>query len=527
MKTLTVQQAQGYPKGQLRSWLYNAMDALGTREIADTVLPRLDPQQLRAYAFERAAQGPAMAMGSRGIRVDTFERDRAVKDMTKELRALERDINKVPELVAVWDLTEKVTGQCPSSTRKDGKHTWAKGEEDTPARLCTACGRSRMTIKPFNPNSSHQAKHLLYELLKLKRQYNKEGEVSADEEALQKLLIRYPKHAAILEPILAARGLAKQIGFLKTRLTPDGRFTSSFNVGAAWTFRWSASSDPYGQGGNAQNISERHRKIFQSDPGYELVYADLKQAESNIVAHLAGDEQYIEAHASGDVHTYVTRLVWPDMPWTGDLKADKKIAKTLPDWDQAPGHDFRFQSKRIQHGSNFGLTPFGIAIIAHIPVAQAAAAQRAYFKAFPGIKGWQDHIKDRVRQGLPLVSPLGIKTRLFGRPWDEHTFKQGYSVLPQGTVAHIINLAAWNIWQHLDPAELMLLAQIHDALLWQQPLGHRDTLRRAIELMTIPVPVTDYKGVTRMAMIEAEAAVGLNWGHQTEDNPEGLVEVTF
>lgn len=522
MRTLNLLQAQTL-QGQARHFAYNAVDTLGTREIADVLLPRMSPAYDRFYAFERAVQGPAMAMGSRGILVDTIERDKAVKSLRLEMSATVREINKLPEL-ARWDGMEKETGHCDHSSRKDGKHTWAKGEADTPARLCTSCGKSRFKLLPFNPNSPDQTKHLFYDLFKIKKQFNKEGLVSADEDALEKIGRKYPKLKLLADKIIVVRGLKKQIGFLSTRLSPAGRFMSTFNVGTAWTDRWSASKNAFGEGSNAQNIAERHRRMFIADPGKVIVYADLKQAESNIVAHLAGDEEYIEAHRSGDVHTYVTRLVWPDMPWTGDLKFDKKIAKTLPEWDQAPGHDFRFQSKRIQHGSNYGLSPFGIALIAHIPVEQAQRAQQNYFRAFPHIRAWQRWVGEKVKDQETLISPLGRPIKLFGRPWDERTYKQGLSVLPQGTVAHIINLAAWTIWDRYDPKEIQLLAQVHDALLWQQDTGTENLLRDALSAMQIPIPVIDIYGKTRYAEIEAEGAMGFNWGHAGEDNPNGIKE---
>lgn len=528
-RIITLEQAQALT-GQQRHWAYNSLDTIGTRHIYDTLSPRLDPVDARTYAFERASQGPAFAMSTRGIKVDLDARDDAVRELKAELRRVEREVNKLDTVAAFWDGQELVTGQCPHSSRKDGRHTWERGVADTPARTCVSCGASRFKRSAFNPNSHDQCKHLLYDILNLKRQFNKDGAVSADDEALDRLGRKYPKHLELTTAIRSSRGLAKQIGFLKTRLSPAGRFTSNFSVGQAWTGRWSAAHDPFGDGGNAQNIAERHRKMFIADPGYELWYADLKQAESNLVAHLAGDEGYIEAHRSGDVHTYVTRLVWPDLSWTGDLALDKAIAKSLPEWDPVPGHDFRFQAKRIQHGSNYGLTPFGIAIIGHIPVEAARTSQRAYFRAFPGIPEWQRTIRVAVEAGLPLTSPLGIRTRLFGRPWDEHTYKQGLSLLPQGTVAHIINIAAWRIWMELDlQGRLMLLAQVHDALVGQSPLGAegREALRQAMALMTIPLPITDIAGKTRIAQIEVELAVGTNWGHAGKDNPGGIRELVF
>ena len=527
-RIVSLKQAQGL-KGQLRHWAYNALDCTGTREIMDNLHPMLDDDTRKIYAFERAVQAPAFAMSRRGIKINVEKRKEAARVVKRDLRKIEKRLNAMPEISRVWDNYVKVTGICPKSTRKDNRHTWEKGVEDTPKRKCVSCGTSRMTIAPFNPNSHHQCRHLLYDLLGLPLQFNKDKAVTTDDEALQKLSRKKPKTAKITDAILEARGLKKQLALLEARLTPDERFPISFNVGTAWTGRWSSSKSPFGEGGNGQNIAERHRHIFEADNGYTMCYADLKQAESNIVAHLAGDEGYIEAHASGDVHTYVTRIIWPDLPWTGDLAKDKAIAKQNPEWDQAPGHGFRFQSKRIQHGCNYGLTPFGIAIIAHIPLEAAKQAFHAYHSGFPGIREWQRNIRKAVQGQEALVNPLGRKIRLFGRPWDEHTYKQGLSFLPQSAVADIINIAVWRVWKELeiDGDELVqLLAQVHDALLFQYPDGRTDdVIPQVMKLMTVPVPILGADGKMRTARVETEAAIGKNWGKKNDSNPNGLVEI--
>lgn len=528
MRIYSLKDAHNMAPSWQRSQIYNALDCIGTRQVFDSLWKAADERTRRTYGFVRSTQAVGFTMMNRGILVNEFDRTLAIRDAQKDLDAAEASLTANERILAVWDGLEKETGLCPKSKRKDGKHTWAKGEEDTPKRLCDCCGTSRMKRKPFQASSPQQVMHLLYDLLHLPVQRNKLHKPSSDHESLMKLVEKCPKHSDILTPLLSYKGLEKQLQFLSVPLR-NGRYTSTFSIGTAWTGRWSAQKDPYKFGGNAQNITEKFRKIFVADPGYELCYADLKQAESNIVAHLAGDDEYIEAHASGDVHTYVTRLVWPDMPWTGDLKQDKKIAKQLPEWDPAPGHDFRFQSKRIQHGSNYGLSPFGIALIAHIPVAAATAAQRNYFRAFPHIQAWQKTIRQQVQDRETLVNPLGIGCRLFGRPWDEHTYKQGLAYKPQGLVAHIINCAAWSIWNEMDPEEVEMLAQIHDALMWQHRIEARDrVMPRAVELFQVPVPITDIYGKMRVAQIEVEAAVGRNWSHyDPETNPEGIREWPF
>lgn len=527
---LTLEQAKALPKGsQLKAWAYNALDVTGTREIADVLLPRLNAAQERFYAFERALQGPATAMMARGINVDTVKRQRMITELKRELDKDLRGIGKMSQINDVWDLTEKETGICLTSTRKDHHHKWPRNKKGEPkldetTMVCEFCHKPRLSKKLFNANSSHDVDHLMYDLLKIPIMFNKKGQRSADGDILERIGNKYEIHRPITDAIFAIRDKKKQLGSLNARLSKTGRYPSSFNVGAAWTGRFSSSKNPYGEGGNAQNVAPRHRSILTADPGKLLVYADLKQAESNAVAHLSGDEVYIDAHASGDVHTYVARLVWPELPWNGDLKKDKKIAKRLPEWDNVEGHDFRFQAKRIQHGSNFGLTPPGISMIARIPMKAAFKAQENYFTEFPFIREWQKLTAAEIKDHKPLYNVLGREITLMGRPWDPHTIKQGFSFKPQSSVADILDLGMWRVWKEQDPEDLELLAQIHDAILAQFDKNKMSILHRTKQLMQIPIPVTDPKGITRIMQIESEIAVGYNWGKKTDDNPHGMYE---
>ncbi len=357
---------------------------------------------------------------------------------------------------------------------------------------------------------------------KLLQNYNKDHKITTDGEALEKLGHKYPNLKSVTDLIDQYQDTQKQIGFLAAPRTPDGRYPSSFNVAAAWTSRFSSSKNPFRLGGNLQNVAEKNRDIFVADPGYWLFYADLEQAESNVVAHLAGDEEYIAAHRIGDPHTFVSRLVFPEFAWTGDLDQDKAIAKnTYMDWDKAPGHDIRFQSKRIQHGKNYGLTPPGIAMIAHIPQSAAFIMAKRYDTNFPGIRKWQDKERAAIQNHEALISPLGYRVKLFGRPKDEHTFKQGLSLKPQSTVAHLINIAMWRVDREL-PGRAILLAQVHDALLGMIKVGDFETLAKIKDLMSIPLDVIGADGKTRRFTIGTEIAIGCNWGKRSLSNQSGL-----
>lgn len=506
-------------KGMMREGAYNALDVVGTFAVHDALAPMLTGNKARIYAFERGMQAAAFDMMVRGVRINDTKRKAAVVKLKRTLTRVSREANKLPVVQEFWDKTKHETGWCPAEPGKH--HKWPRGVADTQEKVCLTCGVSRVKRLDFNCNSSVHCKHLLYKRLKMMPVHNKKGEVTTDDEALAKLGQKYPEHIALIEAILTVRDTKKQLGLLEARLTPDNRFPSSFNVGAAWTGRWSSSKNPFGEGGNLQNIGEQHRYLFEADPGYEIFYADLEQAESNSVAHLAGDPRYIEAHLLGDVHTYVSRLVFPFLPFTGDLKEDKKVAKVNPPWDLAEGHDYRFQSKRVQHGSNYGLTPPGIAMIAHIPLKESKVMQANYFGEFPYIQQWQNSVIAKIRMGEPLVSPFGFEIMLMGRPWDRATHRQGFSAIPQSIVAHVISIGIHRLYKTRKETGIQLLAQVHDAILGQYPIERREESIAIIkEAMRVPLPIGD-----RVMTIATEVAAGKNWGKRSEENPDGIVVV--
>lgn len=524
-RILSLEQARE-TEGQERDWVYNCADVTGTLEIGHVLLEKLDPVASRTYAFERSLLAPAFAMTRRGILVDEIARAKARKQLEKERDEAIKRVNAHPILLEKWDQVTQNKTMCKKSTRKDGRHTWPVGVPDE-VRTCKSCGAPRLIRADFNPMSAPQCIHLFIDLLKVKPILNKKGSVGMDEETLAKIKERYPKFAEIADAILAVRDCVKQLGFLSAKLSPAGRFHASFSPGAAWTGRWASSQDPFNRGGNCQNISERHRHIFIADPGYKLFYADLERAESCMVAYLSGDEAYIEAH-KGDTHTLVCKILWPELDWTGDPKKDKALAKgSNPEWDQLPGHDWRFQAKRIQHGSNYGLSPRGISMIAHIPLKEAERAYEAYFAAFPRIKAWHKYIKERVESQLPLYNALGRRCTLFGRPWDGHTFKQGLSFGPQSGVADILDIGLWRIWHFLDPHMVMLLAQVHDAVMGQWLVEKEEEAARAVvECMSLNTEVVDIYGVSRIMRIPVEISSGKNWGKYDPDtNPDGQREI--
>jgi DNA polymerase I-like protein with 3'-5' exonuclease and polymerase domains len=514
MITITEAEAAALPEGQHRSWAYNCMDCCVTAGVVEALLPKLTPVTARTYAFERAVQAPAFAMMRRGVLVDKQARDGAIARVGRELRASAARTNKLPEVATIWDAFELNTGFCQK--REAGKrHRWPKGEPDE-TRRCKDCNAARRKRAPFNPGSWQQVWRLLYTLHGVPKQKNKKREYSVDDEVLERIGRKWPKYRRITDGVREAKGLQKQLGFLKSRLSPSGRMHSSFNVGAAWTGRFSSSEAPTKVGTNLQNIAEKNRHIFIADPGMKLGYFDLKQAESLEVAYDAEDEAYIQAHLSGDVHTFVARMLWPNLPWTGVLADDKIVAGAPAEFDK--DHSWRYNAKRSQHGLNYMLTPRGLAIIEHIPLKAAAMVYNAYFQMFPRVKARQMEIAEEVKRKGELTNALGRHCQFFGRMDDDHTIRQAVAFPPQSMVADILDAALWWVWHDLDPERIQLLAQVHDAILFQYPEGDEAVLDEVARRMEIPVKMRGGRTMT----IPVDRATGWNWGKRSEKNPRGM-----
>lgn len=530
-------------RGSEQYWAYNAMDCCVTREVLDRLREQLTPTPEATYKFMLACQSPAMAMMLRGIPVD-HERRRAhigsvkghIAEGTDELQGL--------ATAAGWS---KV-GKQPAGCRSGGKHQWPRDKrrkvdggwlvvEAAPPQaeqLCKKCGAARIGPLPFEPASHQQVKQLLYVDMGLPRQFNKQRKVSVNKECLDRLS-RSPKaakHVGLILGIRQVRLWDKLRSILESDLDPDGRWRYSLNIGATETGRPSSSSNPQSRGSNTQNIPEQMRDMFTSDPGWLMFNVDLTTAESYFVAHRAGDEAYIKAHEMGDVHTLVCRDLWPELPWTKEadcpdpiarLKLDKAVAEVCPPWSPEPGHTYRFHAKRRQHGGNYNMSAFAMAIQLHIKVAQAQRDIDRYFARFPRLRQWHGWVRAQAKTGR-FVGVLGRQRQFFGRSWDEHTFREALANEPQSVIADLVQIAMWHIWRWGDPGVVRLFQNGYDSLLGQVRVDVADeTLAAIMDEMTLALPVPDIVGTVRTMVIPAEMSVGHNWGkyHETK-NPEGM-----
>lgn len=483
------------PEGsRLVEWWYNSLDCAVTLEIYDIIGPKEEARD--TYAFERGLQGVALEMMLTGFRVDPHWRATQIARLEKECTRLQTALNLIA--YEIWD-------------------------------------------QPLNPNSPAQLVEFFYRRLKLPEVWiSQKGvkKLSTNREALEKLSAYYIAQPFI-NCIFALRGARKQLGTLRAGIDPEGflgvpgmRFRSTFNVCGTETGRWASSQNVWGRGGNKQNITDELRRTFVADPGHFLLYVDGEQAESRAVGfihgELFGDWTYLDACESGDLHTLVTRLVWDDLPWTGDPKKDREIADSpFYRW-----FTYRDMAKRGGHGTNYYGQPPTMAKHLKVPKDLIERFQQKYFAAFPAMRRWHTWVSGQLGRTSSITTFVGRERTFFGRANDDATLRKAIAYEPQSAVGDIINEGGSRVWRKYP--QLKALAQIHDAFIFQVP-GHPDDPTNKILLPqileTFSVPIRSKRNPERVLRIPSEAKVGWNWASTdpkcktfTDGNPDGLAK---
>lgn len=470
MKTFETHNLPSRINAAEREWVYNGLDACITAELLAVLLPQLDSLTSRTYAFSRSLQGPVLEMRLRGVRVDTNRRDEVIDQYTEKLERLEENLQQIV----------------------------GKG----------------LGLHEFKWQSPRDLQELFYGKLKL-RPLRRQGHVTVDRAALEKLEASFAARP-IIRHLTAMRELGKRISVLRQDIDNDGRIRTSYNIAGTNTGRFSSSSSEFGTGTNLQNIEDALRSVFIADPGYKMAYFDAEQGESRCVGaieyNLFDDGRYLDACESGDLHTTVARLVWPDLNWPGNSEADRELAER-PYYRH---YSRRFMCKKIGHGSNYGGRPQTLAAQAKVEQGLIEDFQPAYFAAFPAHLKWHEYVRREIYDRGKLVSLAGRLRHFWSRRDADDTIREAIAYDPQGSLADIVNRGMLAVWRHRD---CQLLMQNHDAIVVQYPEEREgEVIPKILKQLEYPIPLA--KG--RTLLIPYGCKVGWNFGEHSEENPNGL-----
>lgn len=471
-------------------YAYNGVDCMITFEVKEALSLKKE-EAFFPYRMSRAMQGPAFTLMQRGIKIDEFKRIATVESLKRQkLRAENIFLRLCFEGLSI-----------PTYYDKKQNKTFS-----------------------INPASSQQLQHLFFEVLGLPaiKQFDrvtKEYKVSVDRKVLEKLL-ETPSAKPFASLILSLRDFSKKIQVLLTPLS-GGRMRCSYAPAGTLTGRWSSSESVFGEGTNLQNQNDEMRQIFIPDEGLKFAQADLQQAESKLVAYLSlpWGHAYLDACNSGDLHTAVCKLIWPELPW--GTEPDKSIAKRI----FYRHFSYRDMAKRGGHLSNYAGTPFIAALHLNIPLEKAQEFQDKYFTAFPEIRNWQNSCKISLSKTRSIISPLGRKCYFPGRPWDNDTIKSAIAYAAQSTIGDALNLGFYRVWNKYDkifsPSRpLEILSQVHDSILWQyKPENEKWLLPLILKELQVPIKING-----QVCVVALDVATGWNWGKYSKSNLLGLKE---
>ena len=344
----------------------------------------------------------------------------------------------------------------------------------------------------FNLNSPKQLGVVLFEELGLPVRKKTKTGYSTNAEVLESLRLEHP----IVDQILAYRLWSKLKstyldGITGLIRTDTGRVHTNFNQTVTATGRLS-SSDP-----NLQNIPVRTeegrmiRALFEPGEGYDcLLSADYSQIELRLLAHMSGDENFIDAFKRGqDIHARTAAEVFG-----------------IPLEEVTP--ELRRHAKAVNFGIVYGISDFGLARNLHISRKEAGDYISRYFTRYPGVRAFMDKVVAEAHETGYVTTMFGrrrelpaIKSRNYNQRMLAERMAMNTPI--QGTAADVIKLAMIAAYRKLREAGVKsrILLQVHDELVLEV---------RESELETVQAIL--HEAMEHVVSLSVPLSIDVHWG---------------
>lgn len=280
-------------------------------------------------------------------------------------------------------------------------------------------------IRPVSLGSSVDLPQLMYseegfnfEVIKK----NDSGKPSTDEEILTNLRLTVKKpdspKAIFLDSLLELRGLEKMyktyIEGWHEKTQDDDRLHGRFLIHGTTSGRLS-SAEPNAQQIPKTSVDPNIKKQLVAPKGTLYIASDFSQAELRIMAHLSGDETYLNAFNSGqDPHLAIAATKY-HVPYEEALK--------IYEDENHPDHKIwkvrRKQAKQIAFGLIYGIGAKLLAVKLSDPKSgiivtpeEAQKEMDIFFGQHPKLKTFLKKQEKFLRKNGYLVSLFGRKRRL-------------------------------------------------------------------------------------------------------------------
>lgn len=355
----------------------------------------------------------------------------------------------------------------------------------------------RLAEEEFNINSPKKVGEILFDKLQIPAKVKKtktNKQYSTSEDLLQSIKDKHP----IIPLLLDYRGIKKLLGtyieaFPLLINKETGKIHTSFNQAITATGRLS-SSNP-----NLQNIPIRDelgkemRKVFSVEDGYYFLSADYSQVELRIMAHLAQDENMIEAFKSGkDIHQATAARIF-------NLPLDEVDA------------DMRRKAKTANFGIIYGISTFGLAERMNVSRTEAKNIIEEYFQKYAAIKQYMDKAIADAKENL-FVETVFHRKRYLPDVVSHNAVVRSYAERNainapiQGTAADIIKIAMVNIFKAFEKENLKakMIIQVHDELNFVVPVNEIDRVKAVVR--------EEMENAAHFSVpLKADIGIGKNW----------------
>lgn len=368
----------------------------------------------------------------------------------------------------------------------------------------------------YNYNSPDQAATILYDVLKLPKQYamrkrpdgTRKRTLSADEKAIEELLLNHiPKQpnwtdqqvkdaSDLLRYMGLCRKIHKALQFLAVPEYPDGKMRTHVKITGTESGRTSGSEtidflwevvkgEPVkvNRGYSFQTVPKHGERlpdgskflhdlttIFIPDDGYVFVEGDKSQAEARVVCVLANDYDQLDLFDSSDIHLVTTSWIVeiPLDELTRMSKADEKIFFQGKPW--AVKEMRQAMGKPARHGGNFDMGENEISHQYHIPNDFAKMIIQKFHDAAPNIRNvFHAGVRKAIDTERCLTGPYGRRRDFFDRITNQ-LYKAAYSFIPQETVSdHVKFDILTPMWKRYRSEGIFFLNERHDSLLLSVP----------------------------------------------------------
>lgn len=389
-------------------------------------------------------------------------------------------------------LVEVLAGMEQNGVYVNRAHLAEKTEEVAGRLQTIEAAIYEMAGHDFNLNSPKQLGVVLFEELGLPVRKKTKTGYSTNAEVLESLRLEHP----IIEQILAYRLWSKLKstyldGIAGLIRTDTGRVHTNFNQTVTATGRLS-SSDP-----NLQNIPVRTeegrmiRALFEPGEGYDcLLSADYSQIELRLLAHMSGDENFIDAFKRGqDIHARTAAEVFG-----------------IPLDEVTP--ELRRHAKAVNFGIVYGISDFGLARNLHISRKEAGDYISRYFTRYPGVRAFMDKVVAEAHETGYVTTMFGrrrelpaIKSRNFNQRMLAERMAMNTPI--QGTAADVIKLAMIAAFRKLKEAGLKsrILLQVHDELVLEVKESELETVQAIL-----------HEAMENVVSLSVPLSIDVHWG---------------